>query len=73
MGIITGMPYTIKKQKCKQSDGDSGTYTLSYTDKKGKHHKICHTSKQKAKGQIAAIEMRESVRMIVRLMLETIE
>lgn len=67
------MPYTIKKQKCKQSDGDSGTYTLSYTDKKGKHHKICHTSKRKAKGQIAAIEMRESVRMIVRLMLETIE
>ena len=67
------MPYTVKKQKCKQSDGDSGTYTLSYTDKKGKHHKICHTSKRKAKGQIAAIEMRESVRMIVRLMLETIE
>jgi hypothetical protein len=54
------MPYTIRKQKCKQSDGDAGTYTLSYTDKKGKKHRICHTSKQKAKGQIAAIEMREN-------------
>ena len=55
------MPYTIKKQDCKQSDGDSGTYVLSYTDKKGKKHRICHTSKKKAKGQIAAIEMpRES-------------
>ena len=54
------MPYTIRKQKCKQSDGDAGSYTLSYTDKKGKKHRICHTSKQKAKGQIAAIEMREN-------------
>lgn len=54
------MPYTIRKQSCKQSDGDVGSYTLSYTDKHGKHHRVCHTSKQKAKGQIAAIEMRES-------------
>jgi hypothetical protein len=67
------MPYTIRKRKCKQKDGDAGSYVLSYTDKKGKHHSICHTSKQKAKGQIAAIEMRESVRLLVRLMLETIE
>ncbi|NBP01478.1 MAG: hypothetical protein EBU90_15330 [Proteobacteria bacterium] len=50
------MPYTIRKQKCKQSDGDSGTYVLSYTDKKGKKHRNCHTSKKKARGQIAAIE-----------------
>lgn len=50
------MPYTIRKQKCKQSDGDSGNYTLSYTDKKGKKHRACHTSKKKAQGQIAAIE-----------------
>ena len=67
------MPYTIRKQKCKQSDGDAGSYTLSYTDKKGKKHRICHTSKQKAKGQIAAIEMRESIRDIVRLILESNE
>ena len=67
------MPYTIRKRKCKQKDGDAGSHVLSYTDKKGKHHSICHTSKQKAKGQIAAIEMRESVRLLVRLMLETIE
>jgi hypothetical protein len=51
------MPYKIRKQKCKQSDGDSGTYVLSYTDKKGKKHRNCHTSKKKAQGQIAAIEM----------------
>lgn len=50
------MPYTIRKQKCKQSDGDSGSYTLSYTDNKGKKHKACHTSRKKAQGQIAAIE-----------------
>jgi hypothetical protein len=54
------MPYTIRKQRCKQSDGDPGSYTLSYTDKHGKHHRVCHISKKKAKGQIAAIEMRES-------------
>ena len=65
------MPYTIRKQKCKQSDGDAGSYTLSYTDKTGKKHRICHTTKQKAKGQIAAIEMRESIRDIVRLILES--
>jgi hypothetical protein len=51
------MPYTVKKRKCKQSDGDAGSYVLSYTDKKGKKHAACHTSRKKAKGQIAAIEM----------------
>lgn len=50
------MPYTIRKQKCKQSDGDSGSYVLSYTTKKGKKVRNCHTSKKKAQGQIAAIE-----------------
>ena len=50
------MPYTIRKQKCKQSDGDSGSYVLSYTDRKGKKHRACHTSRKKAQGQIAAIE-----------------
>lgn len=50
------MPYTIRKQKCKQSDGDAGSYALSYTDKEGKKHRACHTSKKKALGQIAAIE-----------------
>ena len=52
------MPYTIKKRKCKQSDDDTGSYVLSYTDKKGKKRSACHTSRKKAKGQIAAIEMR---------------
>ena len=50
------MPYKIKKQKCTQSDDDKGTYTLSYTDKKGKKRKNCHTSLKNAQGQIAAIE-----------------
>jgi hypothetical protein len=50
------MPYNIRKQKCKQSDGDAGKYTLSYTDNKGKKHRACHTSRKKARGQIAAIE-----------------
>ena len=50
------MPYKIRKQKCKQSDGDAGSYVLSYTDNKGKKHSNCHTSRKKAKGQIAAIE-----------------
>ena len=50
------MPYKKRKQKCKQSDGDSGSYVLSYTDKKGKKHRACHTSKKKMQGQIAAIE-----------------
>ena len=70
--IFTPMPYTIKKQKCNQADGDSGSWTLSYTDKKGKRHRICHTSKEKAKGQIAAIEMRESalMRLLIREFLE---
>lgn len=51
------MPYTIRKQKCKKSDGGSGSYVLSYTDKKGKKHRACHNSKKRARGQIAAIEM----------------
>ena len=50
------MPYKIRRKKCKQSDGDSGNYTISYTDKNGKKHKKCHTSKEKMQKQIAAIE-----------------
>lgn len=50
------MPYNKRKQKCKQSDGTSGSHVLSYTDKKGKKHKACHTSQKKMQGQIAAIE-----------------
>jgi len=59
------MPYKIRKAKCKQSDGGSGSYVLSYTDKKGKKHRACNTSKKKARGQIPAIEM-ESIRLFVR-------
>ena len=49
------MPYDIKKQDCDQSDGDDGSYVLSYTDKKGKKHDNCHTSKKKAQAQIGYI------------------
>jgi hypothetical protein len=50
------MPYTIRKRKCKKSAGGSGSYVLSYTDKKGKKHNNCHSSRKGAQGQIAAIE-----------------
>jgi hypothetical protein len=50
------MPYNIRKKSCKQSDGDAGSFVLSYTDKSGKKHRACHTSRKKARGQIAAIE-----------------
>ena len=48
--------YNIRSRSCTQSDGDKGNTVLTYTDKKGKKHSNCHTSKKKAKGQIAAIE-----------------
>lgn len=50
---------------------------LSYTDKKGKKHSNCHTSKKRAKGQIAAIEgpkesiVRLTVREMIRELAET--
>lgn len=50
------MPYNKRKQRCKQSDGTPGKYVLSYTSKKGKKYKACHTSKKNMQGQIAAIE-----------------
>ena len=60
------MPYTIRKQSCTQSSGKKGSYTLSYTDKKGKKHNNCHTSKKKAQGQIAGIEMHEDDEVLLR-------
>ena len=50
------MPYSKRKQSCTQSSGKKGKYTLSYVDKKGKKHRSCHTSKEKAQAAIAAIE-----------------
>ena len=57
------MPYQVndlsrnkKKKTCKQkSTAKTGRWTLSYTDKKGKHHEICHTSKANAEAQKKAI------------------
>jgi hypothetical protein len=51
------LPYTIRKQSCKQADGDRGAWTLSFVDKKGGAHRACHTSKKRARGAVAAIEM----------------
>jgi hypothetical protein len=59
-GAVQKMPYNIRKRKCKQSDGDHGGYTLSYVDNDGDRHSACHTSRKKAKAQIAAIEIGES-------------
>ena len=69
------MPYTIRKRSCRQSSGEKGKYVLSYTDKKGKKHSNCHTSKKRAQGQIAAIEgPKESiVRMTVREILRELD
>ena len=44
------------KNPCKQSDEDKGSWSLTYTDKKGKKHRNCHTSEKNAKRQISAIE-----------------
>jgi hypothetical protein len=72
------MPYRIAKRKCKQSSGRRGSYVLSYVDYKGKRHSNCHTSKKRARAQIAAIEgPRESIedeeiiREFVRIILES--
>lgn len=54
------MPYSIRKKKCRQNDGDQGRWILSYTDYSGKKHRNCHSSKKKARAQIAAMEMNES-------------
>ena len=66
------MPYTVRKQKCKRSDGKSGNYVLKYKPKKATKKKKdsegfvkagCHTSKKNANAQRAAIEggPRESI------------
>ena len=48
------MPYKVKKQKCKQADGDSGSYVVQ-KKKSGKWKKSsCHTSKEKAQGAVRA-------------------
>ncbi len=53
------MPYSVRKRKCKKSTGRSGSWVLSYTDRKGKRHSNCHSSEKGARAQIAAIEMGE--------------
>lgn len=59
------MPYRVSKQSCKRSDGKKGSYVLKYKPKKPTKKKKdaegfvkagCHTSKQNAHDQRAAIE-----------------
>ena len=59
------MPYRIRKRSCTRSDGKKGKYVLQYKPKKKTEKKKdsegyvtagCHTSKEKASGQRAAIE-----------------
>ena len=59
------MPYRVVKQNCTRSDGKKGKYILKYKPKKKTSKKKdsegfvkagCHTSKEKAHGQRAAIE-----------------
>ena len=59
------MPYRVRKQDCTRSDGKKGKYVLKYKPKKKTKKKKdsegfvkagCHTSKEKAHAQRAAIE-----------------
>ena len=59
------MPYRVRKQDCKRSDGKSGSYVLKYKPKKPTKKKKdsegfvkagCHPSKKSANAQRAAIE-----------------
>ncbi len=50
------MSYDIKEKDCEQSDGDDGEWILSYTDKKNKNRKNCHTEIQNVLSQISSIE-----------------
>ena len=67
------MPYKIKKQKCKQSDGKSGTYIVLKKAKSGKDKKkSCHSGKANAKKSIAASHIGESsneIRAFIRSVL----
>jgi hypothetical protein len=50
------MSYNIKEKDCEQSDGDDGDWILSYTDKKRKNRKNCHTKIQNVLSQISSME-----------------
>jgi len=83
------MPYKTVKQDCTRSDGKKGKYVLKYKPKKPTSKKKdsqgfvkagCHTSKEKAAGQRAAIEggprwMGETTKedQVLDWLLETIE
>jgi hypothetical protein len=52
------MPYAVVKQKCKQSDGDSGSWIVKRRDTGKKVS--CHQSKEKAQGSVSARHVNET-------------
>jgi len=52
------MPYAVVKQKCKQADGDSGSWIVKRRDTGKKVS--CHKSKKKAQGAISARHINET-------------
>lgn len=68
------MPYKIRKQKCRQSSGKKGTYTVSFTDKKGKKRRMCAKSRKSAQGIIVNIERgpNESIDLLADIILENV-
>tara|TARA_R110001583_G_scaffold7985_18_gene39020 strand:+ start:8605 stop:9807 length:1203 start_codon:yes stop_codon:yes gene_type:complete len=70
------MPYKVKKQKCKQSDGKSGKYVVQ-KKKSGKWKKAsCHASEKKADSAKRARGMHEesesfkSIRLLIRTIIK---
>ena len=71
------MPYNVKKQSCKQSDGESGEYTVVKKKKDNKTEKVsCHKTKEKAASSIRAkyvSETNETVKLSVALIRKIIK
>lgn len=55
------MPWTIKKQKCKQADGEKGNYIVKKTSGKSSRKPSCHKTRMKAVGSKLARERNESL------------
>ena len=53
------MPWSIRKRKCKQSDGKSGDYAVVKEKPDGEEQSSCHTNKDDAAASIRARHMNE--------------
>ena len=65
------MPYSVKKQDCKQSSGKKGAYIVIKKNTGGKTS--CHSSKEKAKDSIAARHAKGVVEEIMEEVLQEIK